>query len=78
MGRRGGVVCRRSHVAILKFLPNARYLYPALPLTLVPLAALLGWLSPGPLRRAIVLCGRLCAAQYVVYDFFKFLSWQLL
>ena len=32
---------------VLKFLPNVRYLYPALPLTLVPFAALFGWLGPG-------------------------------
>jgi hypothetical protein len=39
---------------VLKFLPNDRYLYPSLPLVLVPLAALLGWLAPGALRRALI------------------------
>ena len=39
---------------ILKFLPNDRYLYPSLPLMLVPLAALFGWLGSGPLRHALI------------------------
>ncbi|HXM43780.1 MAG TPA: glycosyltransferase family 39 protein [Bryobacteraceae bacterium] len=39
---------------VLKLLPNARYLYPALPLMLVPFAAFLGWLAPGILRRALI------------------------
>ena len=39
---------------VLKLLPNARYLYPALPLMLVPLAALLGWLTPGFLKGALI------------------------
>jgi glycosyltransferase involved in cell wall biosynthesis len=39
---------------VLTLLPNARYLYPALPLMLVPLAALLGWLTPGVLRGALI------------------------
>ena len=41
-------------LVVLLFLPNARYLYPSLPLMLVPLAALLGWLPPGGLRRALI------------------------
>jgi hypothetical protein len=43
-----------------KFLPNARYLYPSLPLMLVPLAALLGWLAPGALRRALIALAVAC------------------
>ena len=39
---------------VLALLPNARYLYPALPLMLVPFAALLGWLTPGILRRVLI------------------------
>ena len=39
---------------VLEFLPNARYLYPSMPLMLVPLAALFGWLPPGTLRRALI------------------------
>ncbi|HXM43779.1 MAG TPA: glycosyltransferase [Bryobacteraceae bacterium] len=45
---------------VLKLLPNARYLYPALPLMLVPFAALLGWLAPGGLRRALVALSVAC------------------
>ena len=45
---------------VLKILPNARYLYPALPLMLVPLAALLGWLGPGGLRRALLAIAVAC------------------
>jgi len=45
---------------ILKLLPNSRYLYPALPLLLVPLAALLGWLAPGALRRALIALAAAC------------------
>ena len=47
---------------VLKLLPNARYLYPALPLLLVPLAALLGWLAPGALRRALIALAVACVA----------------
>ena len=45
---------------VLKLLPNARYLYPSLPLMLVPLAALLGWLTPGVLRRALITLAVAC------------------
>jgi glycosyltransferase involved in cell wall biosynthesis len=41
-------------VMVLEFLPNARYLYPSLPLMLIPLAALFGWLPTGTLRRALI------------------------
>jgi len=45
---------------VLGFLPNARYLYPSMPLLLVPLAALLGWLTPGNLRRILVTAAVAC------------------
>ena len=45
---------------VLLFLPNARYLYPSLPLMLVPLAALFGWLANGALRRALIALAVLC------------------
>ena len=45
---------------VLTFLPNARYLYPSLPLLLLPLAALFGWLTPGPLRRILVAMAVAC------------------
>jgi glycosyltransferase involved in cell wall biosynthesis len=48
------VVSIGGALIVLKFLPNARYLYPALPLLLVPFAALLGWLASGVVRRAFV------------------------
>jgi len=48
------VVSIGGALIVLKFLPNDRYLYPSLPLVLVPLAALLGWLTPGAVRRALV------------------------
>jgi len=41
-------------VMVLRFLPNVRYLYPSLPLAMVPLAALLGWLAPGGPRRLLI------------------------
>jgi glycosyltransferase involved in cell wall biosynthesis len=47
---------------VLKFMPNVRYLYPSLPLMLVPLAALLGWLAPGGLRRALITLAVACVA----------------
>ena len=49
-------------LAVLQFLPNVRYLYPSLPLMLVPLAALLGWLAPDGLRRALVAIAVVCVA----------------
>jgi glycosyltransferase involved in cell wall biosynthesis len=49
-----------ASVVVLKFLPNARYLYPSLPLLLLPLAALLGWLTPAPLRRILVTMAVAC------------------
>jgi hypothetical protein len=48
------VVAIAGAAIVLKLLPNARYLYPALPLTLVPLAALFGWLAPSAVRRALI------------------------
>ena len=45
---------------VLKFQPNARYFYPSLPLLLVPLAALFGWLPPGALRRALIALAVAC------------------
>jgi hypothetical protein len=54
------VVSVGGALIVLKFLPNARYLYPALPLVLVPLAALLGWLTPGVLRRALIALAVAC------------------
>ena len=42
--------------------PNVRYLYASLPLLLVPVAALFGWLTPGPLRRGLVALALLCVA----------------
>jgi glycosyltransferase involved in cell wall biosynthesis len=54
------VVSVGGALIVLKFLPNARYLYPSLPLMLVPLAALLGWLTPGVLRRALIALAVAC------------------
>lgn len=45
---------------VLEFLPNARYLYPALPLMLAPLAALFGWLAPGIVRRILITSAVAC------------------
>jgi glycosyltransferase involved in cell wall biosynthesis len=56
------VVAFGGGLIILKFLPNDRYLYPSLPLVLVPLAALLGWLAPGALQRALVALAVGCVA----------------
>ena len=41
-------------------MPNDRYLYPSLPLMLVPLAALLGWLAPGALRGLFIALAVVC------------------
>jgi hypothetical protein len=54
------VVSIGGALIVLRFLPNARYLYPSLPLMLVPLAALLGWLVPGALRRALIALAVAC------------------
>jgi len=54
------VVSIGGALIVLKFQPNARYLYPSLPLMLVPLAALLGWLAPGVLRRALIALAVAC------------------
>ncbi len=54
------VVSIAGAVIILRFLPNARYLYPSLPLLLVPFAALLGWLAPGAFRRLLIALAVLC------------------
>jgi hypothetical protein len=47
---------------VLQFLPNARYLYPSLPLMLVPLAALLGWLAPDGLQTRADCLAVVCVA----------------
>ena len=49
--------------------PNARYLYPAMPLLLVPLAALLGRLRNGrrPLHHALIGCLIACAVMNVYF-----------
>ena len=52
---------------VLKFLPNVRYLYPALPLALVPVAALFGWLPPGCLRRASIWLALACVAANICF-----------
>jgi len=56
------VVSFGGALMVLKFLPNDRYLYPSLPLVLVPLAALLGWLTPGAVRRALIALAVACVA----------------
>ena len=48
------VVSVGGALIVLKFMANDRYLYPSLPLLLVPLAALLGWLERGALWRALI------------------------
>jgi len=45
---------------VIQFLPNARYLYPSLPLMLAPLAALFGWLAPSTVRRALITLAVAC------------------
>ena len=45
---------------ILELLPNVRYLYPALPLMLLPVAALLGGVTAGALRRALIVLAVVC------------------
>ena len=45
---------------VLKLVPNARYLYPALPLMLLPVAVLFGWLRRGALRRALIVLAVAC------------------
>jgi len=73
---------------VLKLLPNARYLYPALPLMLVPFAALLGWLAPGALRRALITIAVACVVLNIWFlpssnvlhaDFYEHapLSWRM-
>ena len=51
-----------ASLCVLRFLPNVRYLYPALPLTLVPVAAMFGWLEAGRLRRSLVALAVACIA----------------
>jgi glycosyltransferase involved in cell wall biosynthesis len=74
------VVSISGALIILRFLPNDRYLYPSLPLMLVPLAALLGWLEPVALRRAFITLAVLCvvvntwflpASNYYHSDFYE-------
>jgi glycosyltransferase involved in cell wall biosynthesis len=59
-GGSAAVVSIGGALIVLKFMPNARYLYPSLPLMLVPLAVLLGWLMPGGLRRALIALAVAC------------------
>ncbi|MGA2592178.1 MAG: glycosyltransferase [Bryobacteraceae bacterium] len=56
------VVSLAGALFVLISLPNARYLYASLPLLLVPVAALLGWLTPGPLRRGLIALALVCVA----------------
>ncbi len=74
------IVSLAAAAAVAKLLPNARYFYPALPLLLLPLAALLGWLAPSALRRALVTLAVLCvllntwflaASNYSHGDFYE-------
>jgi glycosyltransferase involved in cell wall biosynthesis len=58
--RCAAIVSLVGGLIVLELLPNARYLYPSLPLLLVPLAALLGWLAPGGVRRAIITLAVAC------------------
>jgi hypothetical protein len=52
---------------ILKLLPNSRYMYPALPLTLIPLAAMFGLLRPGVLRRGLITLAAACIVLNVCF-----------
>lgn len=74
------VVSIGGGLIVLKFLPNDRYLYPSLPLLLVPLAALLGWLAPGALRGALIVlvvaavllnCWFMPSSNYYHCDFYE-------
>jgi len=74
------VISLAGALIVLKLLPNARYLYPSLPLLLIPLAALFGWLAPGSLRRALIILAVLCvflntcfltASNYYHGDFYE-------
>jgi hypothetical protein len=65
---------------VLKLQPNARYLFPSLPLLLIPLAALLGWLSPSGIRRTLIALAVACvllntwflpASNYYHGDFYE-------
>ncbi|MGD0772986.1 MAG: bifunctional glycosyltransferase family 2/GtrA family protein [Candidatus Solibacter sp.] len=63
------VVAITAILLILNSEPNARYLYPALPLLFVPFAALLGWASDHQrvLARALVAFVIACAALNVYF-----------
>lgn len=63
------VVAVTAILLILNTEPNARYLYPALPLLFVPLAALLGWAASHQrvLARALLAFSIACAAINVYF-----------
>ena len=63
------VVAITAILLILNSEPNARYLYPALPLLFVPLAALLGWAAAHQrvLARALLAFAIACAAINVYF-----------
>jgi hypothetical protein len=63
------VVALGAMALVLRSEPNVRYLYPALPLLLVPLAALMGWLRTNQrgLHQALVVCLLACAALNVYF-----------
>ena len=57
-----GAVSLIGALIVLEVLPNARYLYPSLPLLLVPVAALFGWLAGNWLRRGLIALAVGCVA----------------
>ena len=63
------VVAIAAILLILNSEPNARYLYPALPLLFVPFAALLGWASNHQrvLARTLLACAIACTAINVYF-----------
>ena len=68
------VVSVGGALIVLKLLPNARYLYPSLPLMLVPLAALLGPADARPVAaRADCPGSRLCGRERMVHAGIEFL-----
>ena len=54
------VISLGGGLIVLRSMGNDRYFYPSLPLLLVPLAALLGWLAPSALRRALIALAVAC------------------
>jgi glycosyltransferase involved in cell wall biosynthesis len=63
------VVAVTAILLVLNTEPNARYLYPALPLLFVPLAALVGWAAAHqrPLARTLIAFSIACAAINVYF-----------